>query len=80
MVKWNKRLQKYETYNLPDNWNCPLSGKSQDKINCSNCGKEILYHNSYTSHEIINENTRKGYPICELCRIKEIYNCQKGRW
>ena len=47
---------------------------------CHNCGKEIEFHNSYTSHEIINEDTRKGYPVCELCRIKEIYNCQKGRW
>ena len=79
MIRWNKVMKKYEPYEIPENWNCPINAGIADKINCVNCGKEILYHNSYTSHEIINEDTRKGYPVCELCRIKEFYNCQKGR-
>ena len=36
MVKWNNQLRKYEVYELPNNWNCPLNGKLQDIINCSN--------------------------------------------
>ena len=74
MVKWNTTMRKYEPYTIPEDWNCPTDATINTKINCSNCGKEIRFYSSYISHEIINESTRKGYPICELCRIREIYN------
>ena len=74
MLKCDTLTKKYEKYTIPETWNCHTKASVNTKINCANCGKEVEFHNSFISHEIINENTRKGFPVCELCRIKEIYN------
>ncbi len=69
--KWNVRLHKYEPYEIPDEWNCPMySSDMEEIVNCPHCGKKLLFGETYTSKEIHN-GIGLGYGVCEKCYQEE---------
>lgn len=70
--KWKYDKHKYESYKIPDTWNCKMYSKDMDEfVNCCQCGKKIKYGDTYTSLEIHNE-IGFGYAVCEKCHTLEI--------
>ena len=69
--KWNYEKNKYEPYEIPDEWHVKIYSENMDEIiNCPHCGKKVKYGETYTSHEIHTE-IGLGYPVCEECYEKE---------
>lgn len=70
MQKWNSEKHKYEPYEVPKEWYCPLFSNLDERINCASCGKEVIVGNCYTSTLIHNE-IGLGYCVCEECYNNE---------
>ena len=71
MKKWNFEKQRYEGYDVPQNWRCGLySVDSDELIDCVKCGKPMKYSDKYRSLEI---HTEKGqeYAVCKKCFKEE---------
>ena len=69
--KWNYKKHIYESYEIPNNWNCKLYSEDMNEIvNCPHCGKKLKYGDTYTSLEIHN-NMGFGFGVCEKCYKKE---------
>ena len=69
--KWNYEKHNYEDKQIPDDWKCKtFSNDLEEKINCVNCGKKMVYGDSYTSMEYHTE-AGFGYMVCEKCNRKE---------
>ena len=72
LQKWNTKKRKYEDYVIPDNWKVKLYSKDMnEKVNCTSCGKEIKFGDSYTSLEI-HTDMGFGFAVCENCHNEEI--------
>lgn len=78
--KWNFKTREYEPYTIPQGWYCPLlisfhplhqEESLKVKVNCADCGKEVIYGNTYTSRTIHN-TLGIGYPICNVCYKEEL--------
>ena len=71
--KWNLTKHMYEPYTKANenNWYCPLLVEMDEKINCAECGNEILYGDGYTSSLIHNERGM-AYTVCLQCHESEI--------
>lgn len=71
LEKWNYDKHKYEPYNVPDEWNVKTYSDNMNEIvNCPHCGKEVIFGDTYTSHEI-HTKIGLGYLVCEECYEKE---------
>jgi len=63
--KWNKRLIKYEPYELPVK--AKLFSQDMDEvIACARCGKDMRFGDGYTSKQI-HSPIGLGYSVCENC-------------
>ena len=72
MQKWNYEKQEYESYNIPDDWFCPMfCNIMEELINCPNCGTRFEFGNGYTSL-VIHGKSGMGYTVCPTCHEKEI--------
>ena len=72
MKKYNIYTREYEPYSIPEHWICPLySNNMNEVVNCSSCGKLILFGNGFTSR-LIHSDKGFGYSVCEECHDKEV--------
>lgn len=66
LQKWNNDKRVYEDFETPTN-NIQLFSEDMDlKVDCTNCGKEMVYGECYTSRTIHNA-IGLGYPVCNEC-------------
>lgn len=71
LQKWNYEKHKYEPYEIPNEWRVSCYEPNMKKIvNCCQCGKEVLYGETFTSHEVHTIHGF-GYSVCEECYEKE---------
>lgn len=70
MQKWNFVERVYKPYQVPGDWRCPLMAELDAKVNCANCGKEVVYGDTLTSRTIHN-HIGLGFPVCESCYSQE---------
>lgn len=79
LQKWNYKTHIYDPYEVPDEWNCPLIVENLDQeINCTGCGKKVVYGLCYTS-KTIHTDIGFGYPVCEECYSKEFEEEKKAK-
>jgi hypothetical protein len=65
--KWNFINHEYEPYETPDEWVVPLVCRDMDLlVNCANCGKQLIYGETFTSKAIHNI-TGLGFGVCSDC-------------
>lgn len=76
--KWNYETHEYDPYEIPDEWNVPLTTYLDEIVNCPHCGKELKYGETYTSKEIHN-NVGFGYGVCSECYEEEWERRRKYR-
>lgn len=71
LQKWNYEKRDYEDYEIPNEWNVKTYNKNMEEIiNCCQCGKKLLFGDSYTSLEVHTE-MGFGYSVCGDCYEKE---------
>lgn len=71
MKRWNVYTKCYEDYEIPDDWKCLTYSSDMDEIvNCAQCGRRIMFGDSYTSLEV-HTDLGFGYCVCEVCYYKE---------
>lgn len=73
MQKWNLQKAKYEPYTKPEEngWYCPIyCNDMKELVNCTECGKQVEYGNTFTSR-FIHNRTAFGFPVCYECNIIE---------
>lgn len=70
--KWDFKARKYYDYDLPEGV-CLYSADMDKVIACAQCGKRILFGDSYPSRRIyaIHSTHGFGYAVCEQCYDKE---------
>lgn len=67
IARWNYATHVYDPYDGPINGDIVLYTDDMDlPINCTNCGKKMIYGDSYTSREL-HTDLGIGYPVCEEC-------------
>jgi hypothetical protein len=70
--RWNNETHEYDPYTPDPAWTIVLYTQDMNlPINCTNCGKEMVYGDSYTSRELHNA-AGFGFPVCEQCYNDEI--------
>lgn len=71
MMRFNRKEHKYEDYEVPKDWHCPIYTPYFDEvINCCQCGKELKVEQTYTSLEVHN-HIGLGYMVCPECYEEE---------
>lgn len=78
--KYDEKEKKYVQHTVPNSWRLLLvSDNMYEKINCVNCGKQIIFGHGYTSHRYHN-HMGFGYFECEECYYDymPIYMKHKG--
>lgn len=70
LQKWNFKTHKYEPFESPAIFTTLFSDDMDMKIDCANCGKSIIFGESFTSRTIHN-SYGLGYSVCEICYEKE---------
>ena len=67
--KWNPKTREYYDYELPEHA-CLFSDDMIKVIACAECGRKMIYDDSYISRQI---RTKHGfrYIVCENCYKKE---------
>lgn len=69
--KWDFVEHKYQPYEIPNGWFCPLILDDMDTIvNCASCGRELPFGDTYTS-KTIHTSMGVGYLICGACSNRE---------
>ncbi len=69
--KWNFEKREYEAYEPDESWVIVLfCVDMKKKINCTNCGADIILGDAYTSLALHN-HVGSGYPVCEKCYDEE---------
>jgi hypothetical protein len=69
--KWNWKNHKYEPYRVNPKWHIVLWTEDFDeRINCTSCGEELYFGESYTSKEL-HTKIGLGYPVCGNCYALE---------
>lgn len=77
--KWDYSTHQYEPYNISDEWDCRWYSDDMTKIiNCCQCGKELIFENSYNSQEV-HSLMGFGYMVCEQCHEIETKRRLKNR-
>lgn len=72
MKKLNRQTNKVTDYKVPQGWNVKVWGYDlNEKVNCVQCGKQLLLGMTYTSLEIFTDNLCFGYGVCKECYDKE---------
>ena len=70
--KWNYDKKRYEAYEIPEDWRCPLTVDDfAEEVNCAACGKKMAFGGGYTSLEI-HTAIGFGYCVCGECHIEEV--------
>ena len=70
--KWNFKTKEYEKVEISDNRKISLySNNMNEIIQCINCGKELIFGDSYTSRRY---HTEMGFGYC-VC-----HNCYEEEW
>lgn len=65
--RWNYATHEYDPYTPDPSWKIKLYTDNLDEqINCTNCGREMVYGDGYTSQELHNP-VGLGFPVCEAC-------------
>lgn len=81
--RWNYATHSYDPYDVPIDWTIVLYTDDMDlPINCTNCGKDMVFGDGYTSRELHNPYGL-GYPVCEECYEAETKRKQEagaGGW
>lgn len=69
--KWNREIFAYDDYEVPNDWNVRAFSLDMGMIvNCPHCGREVLFGDCFTSHEIHTQHGM-GYAVCGECYDKE---------
>jgi hypothetical protein len=68
--KWNFNTHEYETFESPAKELALYKEYMKAQIDCANCGKRMVYGESYTSRTIHN-SIGLGYPVCDDCYQEE---------
>ena len=72
MKRWSYKTQSYIKYDVPKKWKCLIYCDDMDeKINCAECGKEITFGESYSSHRIFNDSGVFSHMVCPECHERE---------
>lgn len=77
-IKWIPAKHKYEPYDLPDGSTCYEQDLAK-VVRCAQCGRALLYGDTYTSLEVHKPTIGFGYAVCYECyeaeyeRRKEAY-------
>lgn len=67
IAKWNFKTHEYEPYTPNPQWKIKLySNDMNEAINCTSCGKDMLYGDTFTSRQLHN-HIGLGYPVCRDC-------------
>lgn len=79
--RWNYSTHEYDPYMPDPSWNIVLFTDNMDEpINCTNCGRDMVFGEGYTSHELHN-HVGLGFPVCEACYKDETKRRQEAvRW
>lgn len=65
--KWNYDKREYEPYEVPNDWKVKTHSYDFDEVvNCCQCGVNMYFGDSYTSHEVHTEHGM-GYAVCPAC-------------
>jgi len=76
LQKWNVDKRQYEPFKTPTN-NIQLFSEDMNiLVDCTNCGKEMIFGDCYTSR-LIHNDLGLGYPVCEACY--KVENYEKNR-
>lgn len=67
--KWSFKKEEYDPIEIPEGA-CSFSINMGKQIQCANCGKELLFGDSYTSRTI-HTDMGMGYAVCGKCYAKE---------
>lgn len=67
--KWNFSKVEYEDYELTEGATT-YSSDMDEIVSCAQCGKKVLFGESYTSRQI-HTPRGFGYAVCEKCYEKE---------
>jgi hypothetical protein len=79
LSRWNYKTRSYQLYVPDPSWKIRLFSEDMDEpINCTNCGKDMVFGNGFTSQEIHTE-IGLGYPVCEECYEKETDRRQQAK-
>lgn len=77
--KYNPGKHVYEPYEIPADKTIVLYTEDMNlKINCTNCFKDMVFGDGYTSKELHNP-FGLGFPVCESCYEDEIKRDQIAR-
>lgn len=68
--KWDPSIKSYRPYKLPIDEVVMFTPDMNKTIQCAECAKTISFGSSYTSLHIHN-SVGFGYPVCELCYVRE---------
>lgn len=69
--KWNSKKHIYEDYLVPeDKILKTYSNDMNEKVNCCQCLKEMIFGQGYTSMEVHTE-LGFGYCVCGECYMEE---------
>lgn len=78
MKKWNTKLHKYESYEIPKEWHTPILDEMNEPCNCAECGAVHTYGDMFSSL-LIHTDSGFGYPVCDKCYEKEVEERLKER-
>ena len=67
--KWNYEKHIYIPYDLPEG-SVLYSYDMDRRVACAQCGKEIIFGDSFTSFEV-HSKLGFGYAVCEKCYKQE---------
>ena len=71
LKKWNYKTHNYDSYKIPNEWNCKTySDNMKEIVNCPHCGKKLEFGDTFTSLEI-HTGFGFGYGVCSECYEKE---------
>lgn len=77
--KWNYETKEYDPYTPDPSWKIVLLSYDMDEpINCTSCGKDMVFGNGYTSKEL-HTHMGFGYPVCEDCYEQEVKRDETDR-
>lgn len=68
--KWNFETHEYEPYIPPDGIIVLYSHDMDLPINCTSCGKPMVFGEGYTSRQL-HTSMGLGYPVCQDCYNNE---------
>ncbi len=79
MQKYNYETEKYDPYEVPEDWQVSTYEIDMDKfINCASCGKKVRFGSCYTS-TLIHTEHGVAYAVDRDCYDEEMELLKKHR-